>query len=83
MASKLLSSLVAGSLILSSSVASAQAAGGALEPATESRLGTQGESQLRGGDPEVTTAVIFALIVFVIAIWINRDDNEVEVPPSP
>ena len=78
MASKLLNSLVAGSLILSSSVAAAQAAP---EPATEQSLGQNGESALgEGGSVDAVTAIIFGLIVFVIAIWVSRGDEEPESP---
>lgn len=84
MASKLLASLVAGSLMVSSSMAAAQVAGPSLEPATEAGLGSNGESQLRGGGrPDAVTAIIFGLIVFVIAIWINRGGEENETPGSP
>ena len=79
MASRLLSSLVAGSLILSSSVATAQV----LEPAADTTLGSRGESRLgEGGDVDAVTAIIFGLIIFTIAIWVNRDGQEVEPPPT-
>ena len=86
MRSKLLSSLVAGSLVFSSSVAMAQSTGAALEPASEASLGSNGESRLAGGDVDATTAVIFGLIIFVIAIWVGRSGNEDEdigLPTSP
>lgn len=85
MASKLLSSLVAGSLVLSSSVAAAQATGAPLDPATEASLGSNGESRLAGGDPDATTAIIFGLIIFVIAIWVGRGGNDTDTgtPISP
>ena len=77
MASKLLTSLVAGTLILSSSVAAAQTAPA---PATEPSLGQNGESALgEGGSVDAVTAVIFGLIIFVIAIWVGRSDE----PDSP
>lgn len=88
MASKLLTSLVAGSLVLSSSVAAAQTTGAPLDPAEETTLGSNGESALVGGDPEAVTAIIFGLIVICIAIWVNRggdedDDGGVGTPTSP
>lgn len=85
MASKLLSTLVAGSLVFSSSFAAAQVAEAPLAPAAETSLGANGESRLRGGDPDATMAIIFGLIVFAIAIWIGRDDDEEDIgtPVSP
>jgi hypothetical protein len=82
MASKLLASLVAGSLVFSSSVAVAQVGAPALEPAAETGLGTNGESALRGGRSDAVTAIIFGLIIFVIAIWVNRSDEDPEPPPT-
>lgn len=85
MRSKLLTSLVAGSLIFSSSVAMAQSTGAALEPASEASLGSNGESRLDGGDVDATTAIIFGLIIFIIAIWVGRsgDDDDIGQPFSP
>jgi|GEM_PF-3170773 len=79
MRSKLLSSLVAGSLVLSSSVAMAQSTGAPLEPAGETSLGSNGESRLgEGGDIDASTAVLFGLVIFLIAIWVNRGGDEEE-----
>jgi hypothetical protein len=85
MASKLLTSLVAGSLVFSSSIAAAQVGAPALDPAAETGLGSNGESRLgEGGDPEATTAIIFGLIVFIIAIWVATSGGDgAETPGSP
>ena len=85
MASKLLSALVAGSLVFSSSIAAAQVADAPIAPASETSLGDSGESRLRGGRSDATTAIVFALIVFTIAIWIGRDNEEEDIgtPISP
>ena len=80
MASKLLSGLVAGALLLSSTAVVSQTAP---EPAVDSSLGSQGESALTGGNPEAVTAIIFGLIVIVIAIWVNRDNGGEPEPESP
>ena len=83
MASKLLASLVAGSLVFSSSVAAAQVAAPAPEPAVETELGTNGESAAHGGGhSDTATAIIFGLIVFLIAIWVNRSGEDPEPPPT-
>lgn len=80
MASKLLTSLIAGSLILSSSVAAAQV-GAPVQPAPETSLGSNGESRLgEGGDIDATTAILFGLIVFVIAVFVGRGGNDPEPP---
>jgi hypothetical protein len=66
---------------LSSSVAVAQSA--PLDPAGETSLGSNGESRLSDGDS--TTAIIFGLIVFIIAIWVGRSDDVEDIgdPISP
>jgi len=76
MASKLLSTLVAGSLVFSSSIAAAQTTSAPLQPASEASLGDNGESQLRGGRVDATTAIIFGLIIFVIAVWVGRGGGD-------
>ncbi|HYJ30514.1 MAG TPA: hypothetical protein VEW25_09260 [Allosphingosinicella sp.] len=76
MRSKLLSSLVAGSLVFSSSVAIAQPSDSSLDPVSEN-----GDD-----DSETATAIIFGLIVFMIAIWVGRDggeDEDIGLPTSP
>jgi hypothetical protein len=87
MASKLLASLVAGSLILSPSLVAAQTGGAALEPAAETGLGSKGESRLgEGGDVDTVTAILFGLIVFAIAVWVSGQDDDstaVGTPTSP
>ena len=86
MASKLLSTLVAGSLVFSSSIAAAQVADAPIAPAAETSLGDSGESRLTDDRADATMAIMFALIVFAIAIWIGRDNNEDEdigTPISP
>ena len=86
MASTLLKSLVAGSLMLSSSVATAQATSApSIEPAADATLGSNGESALRGNRQDAITAIIFGLIVFVIAVWVGRHggDDDGFVPHSP
>jgi hypothetical protein len=78
----LLASVIAGSLIASSSMAAAQVGAPALEPATEAALGSNGESALRGGRSDAITAIIFGLIIFTIAVWVGRD-NDPDIAPPP
>ena len=82
MASKLLASVIAGSLIVSSSMAAAQVGAPALEPATEATLGSNGESRFLDDDSDAITAIIFGLIIFTIAVWIGRD-NDPDIAPPP
>ena len=76
MRSKLLSSLIAGSLVFSSTIAVAQPAGSSYDTMTENS----------DDDSDTTLAVIFGLVVFAIAIWVGRggdDDEDIGVPISP
>jgi hypothetical protein len=75
MRSKLLSSLVAGSLIFSSSTI-------AIAQPYDS---TDSVSESSDDDSDATLGIIFGLIVFGIAIWVGRDggDEDIGVPISP
>lgn len=77
MRSKLLSALVAGALITSSSVAAAQLAP---EPARDSELGTGGESALRGSGSG-GLAIFLLLIVVTLAIFMGRGNEDRPISP--
>ena len=91
MASTLFKSLVAGSLVMSSAVATAQSTRAPIQPAADTALGTQGESELQGESGRhgnrggAMTAIIFGLIIVIIAIWIggNKNGDDGFTPISP
>lgn len=80
MLKKTLTTLAAGALLAASSVATAQAAPVAPEPAIET-VGAAGENELMGQSVATTIGVIFGIFVIVLFIWGSGDGNEEPISP--